>query len=69
MDHRWEIWMEVWSEIFGWIPVGASSRNFAWKLRNSIPLGPSEGVLLTKWEGEVIGEADGVNLGASVKGV
>ena len=34
-----------------------------------ILLGPSEGFLADNWEGEVIGEADGSKLGASVKEV
>ena len=65
----WGIWMDVWLEIVSWIPYGASGRDFAWKLQKGIPLGLSEGVLVDKWEGGVIGEADRVKLGASVKGV
>ena len=58
-----------WLEIVSRIPSGASGRDFAWKLQKCIPLGLSEGVLVDKWEGGVIGEADRVKLGASVKGV
>ena len=32
MDPTWEIWTEVWSEIFGWILARVSGRKFACKM-------------------------------------
>ena len=61
--------MEVWLESFVWTPAGVSGRNFGWKFCKGIPIGPLEGVLVDKWEGEVIGEADRGELGESVKWV
>ena len=56
MDSKWEIWMEVWSDFLAGpqlgypagILVGNCEKASRW---------PSEGVLVDKWGGEVIGEA------------
>ena len=74
------IWLENYRRIqggkFGWRfgqivsagpQLGYPERNFGWKLRTCIPLGPSEGVLVDTRQGEVISEADGGDLGESVK--
>ena len=31
MDPMLEMWIEICSEIFSWIPDGASGRDFAWR--------------------------------------
>ena len=58
-----EMWTEIWSEIFSWIPAGASGRTFAWRAWKGISLGSSDGDMVAKWKGEVIGEVDGAKLG------
>ena len=63
LDPGLEIWMEIWSEIFSWIPAGASRRTFAWRVWKGISLGSSDGDMVAKWNGEVIGEVNGAKLG------
>ena len=36
MDPRLEMWKEIWSEIFSWIPAGAYGRTFAWRVWKGI---------------------------------
>ena len=31
LDLRLKFWTEIWSEIFIWVPDGASRRTFAWR--------------------------------------
>ena len=66
LDPRLEMWTEIWSEVFCWIPSGASGRNFAWRLWKGIPLGLFDGDLVANWKGGVIGEVDGAKLGEIV---
>ena len=58
-----EMWTEMWSAIFCWIAAGASGRNFAWRVWKGISLGLSDGDMVEKWKGEVIGEVNGAKLG------
>ena len=41
--------------------------DFFLKIVKDVPLGSSDGGLVAKWEGEVIGEVDGATLGEIVK--
>ena len=63
LDPRLEIWMEIWLEILSWIPVGASGRTFAWRVLKGISLELSDGDMMVRWKGEVIGGVGGAKLG------
>ena len=55
LDPGLEMWTEIWSAIFSWIPAGASGQTFAWRVWKGISLGSSDGDMVVKWKGEVIG--------------
>ena len=63
LDPGLDMWTEMWSEISSWIPAGASGRTFAWREWKGISLGSSDGDMVAKWKGELIGEVNGYSLG------
>ena len=63
LDLGLELWTEICSAVFSCIPAGASGRTFAWKVWKGISLRSSDGDMVAKWNGEVIGEVDGAKLG------
>ena len=63
LDPGLEMWTEIWSAIFSWILAGASGRTFAWRVRKGILLGSSDGDMVAKWNGVVIGEVNRAKLG------
>ena len=63
LDPGLEMWTEIWSENSSWISAGLSGRNFAWRVWKGISLGFSDGDMVAKWNGEVIGEVNGAKLG------
>ena len=67
LDPRLEMWTEIPSKNFSWIPAGASGRTFDFRFKKCVPLGSDEEGLVVKWEGEVISEVDGATLGEKVK--
>ena len=63
LDPGLEIRTAIWSEIFSWIPAGASGRTFAWRVWKGISRGLLDGDMVVKGKGEVIGEVNGAKLG------
>ena len=43
LDPGLEMWTEIWSSIFIWMPAGASGRTLAWRVWKGISLGSSDG--------------------------